>query len=211
MYSVYRFTFPNGKYYFGMTSQKPHRRWQNGEGYKKCPLVYSAIKKYGWENVEKKILFTFEEQNKALDKEKELIKVYNTTNPMNGYNLHEGGMPTGSSSFLTEEGRQKIIDTHTGRPMSEYTKQKIIEAQTGRRKTKEELEKISNSLKGREAPNCKEVYCLDSKTNEVIKIYPSACEAAREIGKENGFSNILKACRGERRTAYGYKWRFKDA
>lgn len=210
MYSIYRFTFPNGKYYFGMTSQKPHRRWQNGEGYKKCPLVYSAISKYGWENIKKDILFTFDSQEEALQKEKELIKYYNTTNPMNGYNLHEGGMPTGASSFLTEEGRQKIIATHTGIPMSEYTKQRIIEAQTGRIKTKEELEKISNSLKGREAPNRKEVYCLDAITEEIINLYSSACEAAKKIGKDSGFSNILKVCRGERRTAYGYKWKFKD-
>jgi predicted GIY-YIG superfamily endonuclease len=46
-FSVYLFTFTNGKFYCGITSKRPERRWQKGEGYKKCPLVYKAIKKYG--------------------------------------------------------------------------------------------------------------------------------------------------------------------
>lgn len=210
MYSVYKFTFPNGKLYIGMTSQKPSRRWQNGEGYKKCPLVYKAIQKFGWNNIKKDILYIFKTEKEALNKEKELIALYKLTDTDFGYNLHEGGTPTGSSSFLTEEGRQKIIATHTGRPMSDYTKQRIRESQTGRKKSKEEIEKISNSLKGREAHNKKPVLCIDKKTNKVLCEYESACLAAKQLNKPDGFSNILKVCRGERRSAYGYKWKFKN-
>ena len=56
-YKVYLFIFPNGKFYCGYTSQTLQRRWDNGNGYKKCPLVYKAIQKYGWDNITKKLIF----------------------------------------------------------------------------------------------------------------------------------------------------------
>ena len=42
-YKIYLLTFPNGKKYCGYTSQELEKRWNHGEGYKKCPLVYKAI------------------------------------------------------------------------------------------------------------------------------------------------------------------------
>lgn len=42
-YKIYLLIFPNGKQYCGYTSQTLNHRWDNGNGYKKCPLVYKAI------------------------------------------------------------------------------------------------------------------------------------------------------------------------
>ena len=46
----------NSKKYIGITKQKPKERWQNGYGYIGCTVFYNAIKKYGWDSIEHKIL-----------------------------------------------------------------------------------------------------------------------------------------------------------
>lgn len=47
---------------------------------------------------------------------------------------------------------------------------------------------------------------LDPNTNEVIKIFETMGEADRFLQKTSAHSNIIKCLRGERKTAYGYKW-----
>lgn len=81
----------NGKRYIGQTKQSLEQRFRYGEGYKKSPKFYGAIRKYGWNGFEHILLFdelTLEEANK---KEEELIKKYDTTNDLNGYNIAYGG------------------------------------------------------------------------------------------------------------------------
>ena len=81
----------NGKKYIGQTKQSLDQRFRCGEGYKKSPKFYGAIKKYGWDGFEHILLFdglTLKEANK---KEEELIKKYDTTNDSNGYNIACGG------------------------------------------------------------------------------------------------------------------------
>ena len=56
-YYVYVHKFPNYKVYIGITNQKPERRWSNGSGYYRQKYIANAIKKYGWNNIEHKILF----------------------------------------------------------------------------------------------------------------------------------------------------------
>ena len=79
-FKVYLFTFPNGKQYCGFTSQSLSKRWNNGNGYQKCPLVWRAIQKYGWENITKTIIFSSENKELALEKEKECIAQLKLTN-----------------------------------------------------------------------------------------------------------------------------------
>lgn len=57
---VYEHLFPNGKRYVGITSKPPKTRWENGAGYAKDgqPVMYNAIQKYGWDNIEHNVLFT---------------------------------------------------------------------------------------------------------------------------------------------------------
>lgn len=58
-YTIYMHTTPSGKVYIGQTSKEdPNERWLNGNGYKDIRLFYPEIKKYGWDNIEHKILHT---------------------------------------------------------------------------------------------------------------------------------------------------------
>lgn len=92
----------NSKVYIGLTKQSTKNRWKNGEGYKEQAYFYSAIKKYGWKGFTHKVLFENLTKEEAADKEKELIKEYNSTNPQYGYNIDTGGFK------LTETKKNRI-------------------------------------------------------------------------------------------------------
>lgn len=76
---VYRFTFPNGYYYFGYTRDTEKRWATNGKIYSGS-VVYDFIEKYGWENVHKDILCCMEksDDNKTICEkiETELIELF---------------------------------------------------------------------------------------------------------------------------------------
>ena len=203
---VYLLTFPNGKAYCGITNKIPERRWQNGEGYQKCPLVYKAIKKYGWDNITKTIIYSTPIREEAYQKEKEVISENQLTNPQFGYNLHEGGKPTGSGKFLTKEGRNKISEANRNRVITNETKEKLRQINLGKKLSEETKRKISESKKGQLPPNVKAVYQLDLNGN-IIAEYISASEAARAINAVQGCSNILRACKDINKQAYGFRWK----
>lgn len=48
---------------------------------------------------------------------------------------------------------------------------------------------------------------LDKNTEEIIQIFPSIQEAYTSLGKEHS-GHIASVCNGERKTAYGYKWKY---
>lgn len=98
-YIIYMYTFPNGKRYIGKTSKTLKERQVDElwSGYKKCPLVFSAIEKYKPANIKQDILtegiMTDEESGKI---ERYYIALYKTNcnryrNPEYGYNLTDGG------------------------------------------------------------------------------------------------------------------------
>lgn len=84
-YMVYILIFPNKKYYIGRTFNTK-ARWQNGEGYKQNKEMYADIQKYGWENIEKKILYRNLTPIEAKRKENETIVIYKSYMPEYGYN-----------------------------------------------------------------------------------------------------------------------------
>ena len=53
--------------------------------------------------------------------------------------------------------------------------------------------------------NSKAVAQLDPNTNEIIKTYPSVREAERCV---NANKHINDVCKGKRKTAGGYKWKY---
>ena len=137
----------NNKKYIGITKNKASTRWKtNGNGYtKKNQAVFNnAIQKYGWDNFEHKILFKNLTQQEAQEKEKFLIKYYNTYINFNnsmGYNMTMGGEGhfVGENKKLSERYKGK------GNPMygKNYEDYMTQEAIIKRRK------KVSNALKGR--------------------------------------------------------------
>jgi hypothetical protein len=90
---IYALTFPNGKKYVGFTVNSVNKRWHdhhysalNGGKTK----LHCAIRKYGFENIEKEILYENDDSEYTLKvMENHFIKLFNTIE--DGYNICEGG------------------------------------------------------------------------------------------------------------------------
>lgn len=130
-YSVYRHTSPSGKVYIGITKRKPKERWDSGHGYKGNHHFCAAIKKYGWANIKHEILFSHLSEEEACEKEKQLIKEYDSCNPKKGYNVLEGGT-SGYNFNHTEETKEKISQASTRLWQSEEHRKKMSEGASGK-------------------------------------------------------------------------------
>lgn len=225
-YSVYMHIFPNKKKYIGQTCRDPKDRWRNGYGYKEQQIVFKAIKKYGWNNILHAIPYTNLTKQEADNLEIDLISRYKTTDRRYGYNIDNGGNKAGTHS---EETKRKISEGQMGKVLSNYTKDKISKSRLGvftekqrehhwsntgvwkpykgyfthTEETKKKLSDIRN--KNKDKYN-KSVVQIDKTTDEIIDIFESASDVERKLGIDR--SSIDKVCRGERKTAGGYKWKF---
>lgn len=136
-YVVYVHTFPNGKHYVGI-SRDVKRRFRNGKGYQHQKIMYSAIQKYGWKNVETTILFERLTEGEAKQKEIETIALYRTTDRRYGYNQTFGGEGANGRVESEENKRrfgERMSKLHKGVPLSEEHKKKISDAMKGKPKT----------------------------------------------------------------------------
>jgi hypothetical protein len=61
-----------------------------------------------------------------------------------------------------------------------------------------------------EFPTDKVIVQLDMNTISVIAEYPTATVAANAIAGGKGRPNITNCCKGEKKSAYGYKWMYKE-
>lgn len=139
-------TTPAGKVYIGQTCCKdPNRRWRNGKGYTTCKLFYRSIEKYGWNNIEHKILHTGLTKEKADIMEKMYIQFFKRKNI--SLNITDGGEGT-TGHHLSEEHRRKLSEANKGKHLSEETKRKLSETNKGRVLTEETKKKMSESNKG---------------------------------------------------------------
>lgn len=91
MYTVYMHICPNNKKYIGLTMQSVERRWANGYGYRHQKHFYSAILKYGWDNIEHIIVAENLTKEEAGRLEQELIAIHKTCDRKYGYNKSLGG------------------------------------------------------------------------------------------------------------------------
>lgn len=129
-YKVYKHTnLLNNKVYIGITQQNVEKRWQKGYGYKEQIYFYNAIKKYGWDNFEHKILFENLTEKDAMEKEKELIKKYKSNNREYGYNLSKGG-ETYKENFKRKCGKDvansrriRVLDAKTKKVIAIFESQ----------------------------------------------------------------------------------------
>ena len=103
VYSVYKHTTPDELVYIGATVQKPKARWGvNGSNYKTNTRFYQAIQKYGWDNIKHEVVFETDNREDACIKEKELIKLFNSTDERFGYNTGKGSRVPASGSIALE-------------------------------------------------------------------------------------------------------------
>ena len=146
-WTVYMHKFPNRKVYIGITSQSTYRRWRNnGNGYISQQLMYKAIQKYGWNNIEHIILFSNLDEKTAKEKEQELIAKYNSNNINYGYNLTKGG--DGVVGYICKnETREKLSKVWLGKHHSEYTKKLISEKMKGHKVSDKALLALENTRK----------------------------------------------------------------
>jgi hypothetical protein len=114
-YIVYQHTFPNGRVYIGITKQKAEDRWgENGSRYykRKQPVIYNAIKEYGWGNITHTILAEGLTKEEAEKMEVELIAKYFATHLECGYNVMAGGVCFPPRRKTKQQPTQLILDHH---------------------------------------------------------------------------------------------------
>lgn len=193
----------NDKKYIGITSRRPTRRWNNGEGYKHSPRFYCAIQKHGWDAFRHEVLFTDLTQAEAERLEVELIAKYETCDPSRGYNLAEGGR----ANIPCEETRRKISEALSGRQFSDTHRMNLSAAKKGHPVSAEARRKTSEAQKGKrkgeENTFARAVICVETGER-----YGSTADAARALGLS--LCAVAKAARGERKTAAGYHWRYAE-
>lgn len=206
----------NGKKYIGITSQKPTRRWANGEGYRMCPRFFNAIQKYGWDAFRHDILFTDLSQQEAERLEVELITKYGTLEKEKGYNLSAGG--GGCSGYkLTPEQRRKQSEALKGRVFTDEHRRKISENHADlsgsnhpnygkqlRAETKRKISENHADVSRGNHPQARAVMCV-----ETGEVYACIRDAADAIRRYHGA--IGAALRSPNRTAGGYHWRYAEA
>ena len=200
-YKLYVHIAPNGKRYYGITMQKPERRWRDGKGYRDNRYFTRAVNKYGWDNIEHIVIYNDLTESEAKELEQYYIQWYDTTNPQYGMNISLGG----ESGNHSEATKQKISNANKGKQgywrgkhLSEETKKKLSEAHKG---------KINP--KGKQSPCSKPIICTTTK-----EIYYGTREAERQCGVDR--SSISRCCKGKQKSAgklpTGEKlvWRYID-
>lgn len=211
--------FPNNKIYCGYSGNLV-KRWSSKHRYSRCPLVYKAIEKYGWENIKKYVVFFSKNKQQALNKQAEIIESLDLLNSKKGYNLIPGGgvLPHPKKLNLSEEQirkkRQQTTRQWNQPKIAEYMKRRMKEEVHKSRmaKTQQERKDIwgKHNL-GRRPPNAKTVLQINLQTQEIINEYPSARQAALALGLDfTAGSNIQRTARGIGKSAYGYGWRWKN-
>lgn len=195
----------NGKVYIGKTLLTPEERWKvHLRDCKKIDIsnrpLYKAFQKYGVDNFS---LSTIEECSEEIVNEREIfwIEVYGSFKY--GYNATLGGDGKHYCDYdliytLFEEGKNISEISH----ITHYDIETCRKALNNRGITRDARER-----RGREKI-MRPVLQLDKNTEEVISIYPSIQEAYNALGKQHS-GHIAEVCNGKRKTAYGFKWRYK--
>lgn len=211
-YCVYKHTVPNGKVYIGITRRKPQERWGvTGNRYKNNKHFYSAIQKYGWDNIKHEILYDGLTAEQAENYEKWFISIYNSSDREFGYNNTLGGEHGKMSRHTNEENRQRgkllIGDKNPfyGKKHSEETKTHLSEV---RLKNPNRFEQAKQAGMKSAEKNSKKVLQF-SLQGDYIGIFKSCRDAAIFItGKKDGSCHISDVCNGKRKTAYGFIWKY---
>lgn len=179
-YTVYMHITPNNKVYIGITKQEPKKRWNSGYGYIQNKYFFNAILKYGWNNINHIILYTHLTKEEAEEKEIECIAFYKSNQREYGYNIENGG--------------------HVNRGITAWNKGKETPKEV---RLKQRQAKLGKYV-GDKHWNSKKVINLDTG-----KVYNSIGLIAKELNIKNG-SHIVAVCKGKRKIAYGYHWKYLD-
>ena len=122
-----------------------------------------AILKYGKENFTYQIITELPADWNIIDKhERYWIKFYNTFKTRKHYNLTEGGEGI-TGWHHTEEAKQKMSESHTGKTLSEEHKRKIGEGNKDKTVSEETKQKLSEINSGENHPMWNKHHTEESK------------------------------------------------
>lgn len=192
----------NNKKYIGITTQKPERRWKNGNGYKNNTRFFNAITKYGWSNFDHNILAENTLPSTAFQMEKDLITKYKTTDPKYGYNNSTGG----DVNFPSEATRKKLSESHKGQKNTgaDIRRGRIVNDQTRQKMRKTWAEKKLNGYVANPLKNVVKYVVAIPATGEPL-LFKNINEAMRYM-EYKSTQHIRESIRGIRRTVGGYIW-----
>ena len=100
----------NGKMYVGITGKGAAHRWN--KGYRHCTKLNHAIKKYGWDGFDHRVLVDNITKEQAEEIEHNLIEDLMLQSDQYGYNIANGG----SAPVMTDETKKKISEANMGHP-----------------------------------------------------------------------------------------------
>lgn len=199
----------NHKVYVGKTNRTVKERYQEHllaihKSVNDDRKLYKAFKKYGIENFDLALIEECTTEN-VEDREMHWIEHYDSYR--NGYNMTLGG---DGKSYVQEMPViemyyqcQNVTETAKRMGIDRETVSNILHAN--------DIEVKSNSdvMRDKFGVNV----CQYHKDGKFIQKHNSAMEAAASIGKSNEKSNgaashIMDVCKGKRKSAYGYIWKF---
>jgi group I intron endonuclease len=226
---IYKITSPSGKIYIGQSVniEKRFESYRYWEKYKDQTRLYNSFFKYGYEN---HVFEIIEECSVEQLDEKELYwgNFYNVLEK-NGLNCRLGH----SKGNLSEETKQKISKSLTGKKQSEETIQKRSQKIKGQKRSEATKKLMRESKKGikitwgdkiSEAKQ-KSSYKMSKETAQKISMkirkpilqydiegnFIQEFDSAKTAQEITGikFDNISMALRGKSKTAGGYVWKYK--
>lgn len=230
MVGIYKITNPKGKVYIGQSIDIDKRFYQYGKKRKECIgiKILNSLIKYGIENHSFHVLEECE-INVLDQKEIYWINYYNSIEK--GLNIELGGNGGPRSKETKEKIRKNSIGKNS-RKIKQYnlnnqyikTWNSIVEAErvygTGIKGVlskkkftaggfiwRYENEVLPSNYKIPEHKNKKPIIQCDLEGN-IIKEWGSTMEVQNTLGYPN--SNISSVARGKQKTAYGYKWKYKN-
>lgn len=194
-YRVYKYIFPDGKIYIGMTKNSIQNR--RDCGYQHNERLRKAYRSCGWKSVKTIILEFGLTKEQACESEKKYISLYDATNPELGYNISFGGLNTFEGLNHSDAAKQMIRAANTGILFSDEHRRHISESlkgmftgeknpMFGKPKSQETIQKQYESHRKEMKP----VIQFDLSGNQ-INIFDSMHQAAKAV---NGHRNYIKKC-----------------
>lgn len=197
-----------GRIYIGQTKfsiekrMKEHCQDSKKDRCKFRPL-YSDMNKYGCDNF---VITALEETSCPEEREKYYIQKYQAyilcDSPSSGYNATLGGS---GREYGFSSSEQMII-------LNMYKDNKTIKEIS--MKIGHDVSTISKFLKSKKvvidgySKTSHKVLQIDVETDEVVAIYESISQAGRVLDNKSASSHIGSCCKGKRKSAYGFKWKY---
>ena len=188
----------NNKTYIGKTTQldfiwNKHKDLNETKNLK----IEKEMALYGIDKFEFSVLEECREEELD-EKEKYYMQMYDSVE--NGYNAN-GGLNEVPTIVLK---RKRRVSPNVGIGLRKHTE---------RMKTDPEYREMMVQKYKKNRPNAISVDMLDKDTMEIIMTFPKIMDGAAWIRENTSYSKadyatINKICKGQGRTAYGYKWRY---